>query len=115
MGRYNRPRDDHDAGGRCGRRPCPVPARPQATNPHLLITSQTYRHPASPPISYLAIRTAFDQIGLLPRQVWADRILDEARETADPVHLVRLFGIHPSIAVKYVHAAHPDKALPRIH
>lgn len=38
----------------------------------------------------------------------------EARETADPVHLVRLFGIHPNIAVKYVHAAHPDKALPRI-
>ncbi|MFI8489426.1 hypothetical protein [Streptomyces rubrogriseus] len=87
---------------------------PQATNPHLLITSQTYRHPASPQISYCAMRAAFDQIGLLPRQVWADRILDEARETADPVHLVRLFGIHPSIAVKYVHAAHPDKALPRI-
>ena len=54
------------------------------------------------------------QIGLLPRQVWADRILDEARQTADPVHLVRLFGIHPSISVKYVQAAHPDKALPRI-
>ncbi|MDX2395221.1 hypothetical protein NJL88_35250 [Streptomyces sp. DK15] len=87
---------------------------PKATNPHLLITSQTYRHPASPPVSYLAIRAAFNQIGLLPRQVWADRILDEARETADPVHLVRLFGIHPSIAVKYVHAAHPDKSLPRI-
>ncbi|MFE4996473.1 hypothetical protein ACFRH4_35165 [Streptomyces mirabilis] len=87
---------------------------PHATNPHLLITSQTYRHPASPQISYCAMRAAFDQIGLLPRQVWADRILDEARETADPVHLVRLVGIHPSIAVKYVHTAHPDKALPRI-
>ncbi|GAQ65333.1 hypothetical protein [Streptomyces scabiei] len=87
---------------------------PQATNPHLLITSQSYRHPASPQISYCAMRAAFDQIGLLPRQVRADRILDEARETTDPVHLVRLFGIHPSIAVKYVHAAHPDKVLPRI-
>ncbi|MDX2525733.1 hypothetical protein [Streptomyces europaeiscabiei] len=87
---------------------------PQATNPHLLITSHTYRHPASPQISYCAMRAAFDQIGLLPRQVWADRILDEARETADPVHLVRLFGIHPTIAVKYVNTAHPDKALPRI-
>ncbi|MEU0787463.1 hypothetical protein ABZ341_38725 [Streptomyces sp. NPDC006173] len=31
-----------------------------------------------------------------------------------PFRLVRLFGIHPAIAVKYVHAAHPDKALPRI-
>ncbi|MFE5028276.1 hypothetical protein ACFRAO_34465 [Streptomyces sp. NPDC056656] len=65
------------------------------------ITAESYRHP-------------FDQIGLLPRQVWADRILEEAGETADPVHLVRLFGIHPTIAVKYIHAAHPDKALPRI-
>lgn len=87
---------------------------PQATNPHLLITSQIYRHPASPRITYCAMRAAFDQIGLLPRQVRADRVLDEARQSADPVHLVHLFGIHPSIAVKYVHAAHPDKALPRI-
>ncbi|MER8199155.1 hypothetical protein ABTY00_35060 [Streptomyces microflavus] len=41
---------------------------PQATNPHLLVTPQTYRHPASPPISHCAMRSAFDQIGLLPRQ-----------------------------------------------
>ncbi|WP_328342035.1 hypothetical protein OG873_24675 [Streptomyces violaceus] len=26
----------------------------------------------------------------------ADRIPDEARETADPVHLARLLGIHPT-------------------
>ncbi len=30
------------------------------------------------------------------------------------VHLIRLFGINPSTAVKYVNAAHPDKALPRV-
>lgn len=41
-------------------------------------------------------------------------ILYEAREAADPVHLVRLFGIRPHVAVNYVHAAHPDKALPRL-
>ncbi|UOB07639.1 hypothetical protein MQE23_00380 [Streptomyces sp. HP-A2021] len=87
---------------------------PQASNPHLIITTHSYRHPASPQLSYCALRAAFDQVGLLPRQVWADRILYEALETADPVHLVRLFGIHPNIAVKYVHAAHPDTALPRI-
>ncbi|MFE9813108.1 hypothetical protein [Streptomyces sp. NPDC005548] len=87
---------------------------PRSSNPHLLITTHTYRHPASPAISYCAMRAAFDQAGLLPRQVWADRILDETRHSVDPVHLVRLFGIHPAIAVKYVHAAHPDKALPRI-
>ncbi|MFF3215521.1 hypothetical protein ACFYYB_33425 [Streptomyces sp. NPDC002886] len=40
--------------------------------------------------------------------------MDEARASADPVHLVRPFGIHPSTAVRYVQAAHPDKALPQI-
>jgi hypothetical protein len=35
-----------------------------------------------------------------------------AQHTADPVHLIRLFGIRPSTAMKYVNAAHPDKALP---
>jgi hypothetical protein len=65
-------------------------------------------------MSYTGLRSAFDQIGLLPRQLWADRVLEEARETADPVRLVRLFGIHPNIAVKYVRTAHPDKTLPRI-
>ncbi len=52
-------------------------------------------------------------IGLLSRQVWADRIRYETQKTADPVRLVRLFGIHADIAVRYVHAAHPDKDLPR--
>ncbi|MFI2347532.1 hypothetical protein ACH492_10885 [Streptomyces sp. NPDC019443] len=80
----------------------------------MLISTHSYRHPASPPLSYCGLRGAFDQVGLLPRQVWADRILYEAAQTTDPVHLVRLFGIHPHIAVKYVHTAHPDKALPRI-
>ncbi|MFF0752698.1 hypothetical protein [Streptomyces sp. NPDC004267] len=63
--------------------------------PHLIITTHSYRHPASPQLSYCALRSAFDQVELLPRQVWADRILYEAQETADPVHLVLLFGIHP--------------------
>ncbi len=34
--------------------------RPQATNPHLLIASQTYRHPASPQTSSCTMRAAFD-------------------------------------------------------
>jgi hypothetical protein len=42
-----------------------------------------------------------------------DRVLHEAQHAADPVHLIRLFGISTSTAVKYVNAAHPDKALPR--
>jgi hypothetical protein len=51
---------------------------------------------------------------LVPKQLWRDRVLHEANHTADPVHLIRLVGIHPSTAVKYVNAAHPDKALPRV-
>ncbi|MGW5367466.1 tyrosine-type recombinase/integrase [Streptomyces sp. NPDC004009] len=87
---------------------------PTSDNPHLLITSHCAHHPAQPPMSYCALRAAFDQTGMLPKQLWSDRVLDEARHTADPVHLVRVFGIHPHTAVRYVHAAHPDKALPKI-
>ncbi|MEU8844141.1 hypothetical protein AB0D97_34370 [Streptomyces roseus] len=87
---------------------------PMAPNPHLFITSQTAHHPSHIPVSYLGLRAAFDQIGMTPRQLWSDRVLDEARVSADPVHLIRLFGIHPSTAMKYVAAAHPDKAFPKI-
>jgi hypothetical protein len=47
-------------------------------------------------------------------QLWRDRVLHEAHCTADPVHLIRLFGIHSSTAVKCVNAAHPSEALPRL-
>ncbi|MFD3519051.1 hypothetical protein [Streptomyces sp. NPDC058653] len=88
--------------------------RPNSPNRRLIITTHTAHHPARPRLSYTGLRAPFERIGLKPREVWADRVLDEARQTADPVHLVRLFGLHPHTAVKYVHAAHPDKALPRI-
>ncbi|WP_173862205.1 hypothetical protein [Streptomyces sp. TLI_053] len=51
---------------------------------------------------------------MLPEQLWSDRVLDEARHTADPVHLVRVFGIHTHTAVRCVHAAHREKAPPKI-
>ncbi|WP_257137445.1 hypothetical protein [Streptomyces sp. st115] len=87
---------------------------PASPNPHLLVTTHSAHHPALPPVSYCALRRAFDCTGITPRQMWSDRVLDEARQTADPVHLVHLFGIHPGTAVRYVHTAHPDKALPPI-
>ncbi|MFG2134961.1 hypothetical protein ACGFNV_45480 [Streptomyces sp. NPDC048751] len=87
---------------------------PASPNPHLLVTTHSAHHPALPPVSYCALRRAFDHTGITPRQMWSDRVLEEARQTADPVHLVHLFGIHPGTAVRYVHTAHPDKALPRI-
>jgi len=44
-----------------------------------------------------------------------DRILDEARHTADPIHLMRVFGLTAKPAMKYVQAAHPERgpAMPR--
>ncbi len=35
-----------------------------------------------------------------------------ARQTAGPIRLVHLFGIHPGTAVRYVHTAHPDRRCP---
>jgi hypothetical protein len=42
-----------------------------------------------------------------------DRIFDEARVTADPVRLMRLFGISATTATKYVATAHPDRVTRR--
>lgn len=71
---------------------------PGTTNPHLFVTSQSTHHPARPPLSYWGLRAALDQVGLAPKELWRDRVLNEAQHTADPVHLIRLFGIHPSTA-----------------
>nr|WP_244204239.1 hypothetical protein [Streptomyces africanus] len=38
-----------------------------------------------------------------------DRILNEAFETADPLKLMRLFGITEQTAMRYVAAAHPER------
>ena len=37
-----------------------------------------------------------------------NRFLDEARETADPVRLMRLYGITSHTAIHYLRAAHPE-------
>jgi len=42
-----------------------------------------------------------------PSQLRIDRILDEARHTADPIQLMRLFGIAANTAMRYVKTAHP--------
>ncbi|MFF9803597.1 hypothetical protein ACF1G5_00435 [Streptomyces coeruleorubidus] len=54
-------------------------------------------------------KTVFERVGISARKLREDRIYDEARHTADPVHLMRLFGIGKGTAMKYVSAAHPDK------
>ncbi|GAA2779351.1 hypothetical protein GCM10010505_04870 [Kitasatospora aburaviensis] len=57
----------------------------------------------------------FRPLGLSPSKLRQDRILDEARHTADPVHLMRVFGIAAETAMKYIATAHPERTskLPR--
>jgi hypothetical protein len=76
---------------------------PGSRNPHLLVSQQTAvdTSPVGP--------NMFEPLGVRPDRLRQDRILDEARHTADPVHLVRVFGITESTAIYYVHAAHPGR------
>lgn len=60
-------------------------------------------------MSPYAFQRIFRQLGFNASQLRIDRILDEARETADPVHLMKVFAISEATAMNYVAAAHPDK------
>ena len=88
---------------------------PATANPHLLISQQTAAMDTLPPVSSMGMTEIFRPLGLAPSRLRQDRILDEARHTADPVHLIRVFGISATTAMKYVYAAHPERrsTLPR--
>jgi hypothetical protein len=88
---------------------------PLTRNPHLLVTRHTAVDPAGPPISHTILDAIFGELGLTPSQLRQDQILHEARHTADPVHLMRVFGLSAHPAMKYIQAAHPDRgpAMPR--
>jgi hypothetical protein len=68
---------------------------PLTANPHLLVSQQIAAMSTCPPVSHLAVSLIFRPLGLNPSKLRQDRILDEcgARHTADPVHLMRVFGI----------------------
>ncbi|HXA62218.1 MAG TPA: hypothetical protein VNW94_23965 [Streptosporangiaceae bacterium] len=51
----------------------------------------------------------FRPLGIGPSALRQDRILDEAKHTADPVHLMRVFGISATTAMDYIYAAHPER------
>jgi hypothetical protein len=87
---------------------------PASTNPHLLVSQKTALDPDRPAVSISTLR------GVLPKGVTLDslrqdRILNEAFESADPLKLMRLFGITESTAMRYIGAAHPERTakLPR--
>ena len=82
---------------------------PLTANPHLLITRVTAADQTQPPIAHTVTEAIFGPLGLSPGQLRRDRILDEASHTADPVHLMRVFGIGAKTAMTYVQAAHPER------
>ncbi|MCQ1579269.1 tyrosine-type recombinase/integrase [Streptomyces parvus] len=85
---------------------------PSSTNPHLLVTARTSADDNHPKVHPRAISKPLSRIGLQPGRLRMDRILDEATHTEDPVHLIRLFGLSPITAMRYVRAAHPDRYRP---
>ena len=80
---------------------------PGTANPHLLITHLTALNRA--PMSRYGLEGPFRTAGVGAGRLRADRILDEASYTADPVQLVNVFGIAINTAVRYVRAAHPER------
>jgi integrase len=79
---------------------------PASRNPHLLVSQQTAADTS--PVSTLMIWNIFEPLGVHPARLRQDRLL-EARHTADPVHLVRVFGISETTAMHYVYTAHPGR------
>lgn len=85
---------------------------PHTTNPHLLVTQQSATDDRNRPMHAVSFRMLFAPLGLTPSQLRIDRLYDEARHTADPVHLMRTFGICTNTAMTYLEATHPERARP---
>jgi integrase len=85
---------------------------PASANPHLLVSTRSALDPERPLVSSEAIRDAIPK-GLTPSQLRQDRMLNEALETADPLRLMRVFGITEGTAMRYISAAHPERTANR--
>ncbi|MGW3313418.1 hypothetical protein ACWDG9_43415 [Streptomyces sp. NPDC001073] len=85
---------------------------PSSTNPHLLVTRRTAMHAGHLPVNKFAIRYAFRKIGPNPSSIAVDRLLAEADHCEDPLHLIKVFDVSVTTAVKYVYAAHPERCGP---
>lgn len=82
---------------------------PDSSNPHFFVTRNTAVDDSGPPISAGVVQTLFQRVGLPAGRLRVDRIVDEARHSADPVRLMELFGLSHLSATNYVLSAHPDK------
>ncbi|MFF4234021.1 hypothetical protein [Streptomyces sp. NPDC001820] len=88
---------------------------PGSTNPYLLVSQQSAMHAEHPPVTTTMFKKTFRELNASLSQLRQDRILHEARKSADPLRLMRLFGISDTTAMRYISAAHPEKTsrLPR--
>ncbi|MFE0358055.1 hypothetical protein ACFW2K_33445 [Streptomyces nigra] len=82
---------------------------PLSINPYLIVSPLTALHIDRPAVGIANFKSLRDRIGINFTQLRQDRFLDEARETADPVRLMRLFGITSYTAIHYVRTAHPER------
>ncbi|WP_327342211.1 hypothetical protein [Streptomyces europaeiscabiei] len=82
---------------------------PDSSNPHFFVTRNTAVDDSGPPISTGVVQQLFQRVGLPAGRLRVDRIVDEARHSADPVRLMALFGLSNLSATRYVLSAHPEK------
>lgn len=73
------------------------------------VTRNNAVNDAGPPISAGTVQKPFKQLGLPADVLRVDRIYDEARHSADPGRMIKLFGPSNLSATRYVLAAHPDR------
>ncbi|MER5928099.1 hypothetical protein [Streptomyces mirabilis] len=87
---------------------------PASSNPHLLVSQKSAVDPDHPAVSIGTLSGALPR-GLALSGLRQDRIPNEAADSADPLRLMRLFGITEQTAMRYVTAAHPERTakLPR--
>ncbi|MFD4860454.1 hypothetical protein [Streptomyces atratus] len=67
--------------------------RPLSANPYLIVSPITAMHVDRPAVGISSFQALRGRIGIHFTRLRQDRFLDEAREPADPVLLMRLFGI----------------------
>ncbi|MEU3776877.1 hypothetical protein AB0F11_27445 [Streptomyces sp. NPDC032472] len=82
--------------------------RRASTNPRLLVSQKTALGPDQPAVSIGLLQ------GVLPKGVSLeglrrDRVLNDAFETANPLKLMRLFGITEQTAMRQAAAAHRER------
>ncbi|MGW2892933.1 site-specific integrase [Streptomyces griseoruber] len=82
---------------------------PDCTNPYVIVSNQTAVDDLHPHVSKEVVHSPFQRAGISAGKLRQDRLFDEARETADPIRLMRVFGVCSATATRYVAAAHPDK------